>query len=328
MLSNRKNEILRLIVEDYIKEARPVGSNIISEILGCSSATIRSEMAELEELGFLEKTHTSSGRVPSEKGYRYYVDNLMKPKDMTGEEMLKLQTIFHNQSLEISDVIKKSMEIISEMTNYTSIVLGSASKENRLKQVQIVPLEEYKFITILITDKGHVEHKQLETPNVSLEEIRKTVELINSLLIGTPIDEVSSKLEFEIKPIIGKYVKQHEVLYNAFYKAFNDFSTKSSVHFLGKSNFLKQPEFDNVDKLREAMDKLEDKELIRYITEDDNEIKVYIGSENKVDEDMTIIKTKYALGSEEGTIAIIGPTRMEYDRVLSLLEYIKENIER
>lgn len=328
MLSNRKKEVFRLIVEDYIKEARPVGSSIISEILGCSSATIRSEMAELEELGFLEKTHTSSGRVPSEKGYRYYVDNLMKPKDMTGEDMLKLQTIFHNQSLQISDVIKRSMEIIAEMTNYTSVVLGSASKENKLKKVEIVPLEEYKFITILITDKGHVEHKQLEIPNVSLEEIRKTVELINNLLIGTPINEVSSKLEFEIKPIIAKYVKQHEILYNAFYEAFNDFSNKSSVHFLGKSNFLKQPEFSNVDKLREAMEKLEDKELIRYITEDDNEIKVYIGSENKIDEDMTIIKTKYTFGSEEGTIAIIGPTRMEYDRVLSLLEYIKKNIER
>jgi heat-inducible transcriptional repressor len=329
MISNRQSKLLKLIVDEYIKTARPVGSVNLCEVLDCSSATVRSEMAELEDLGYLEKTHTSSGRVPSEKGYRYYVDNLMSPKEMTGEDMLKLQTIFHNQSLQISDVITKSMELISEITNYTSIVLGSNSKENRLKQIEVIPISETKLITIVITDKGHVEHKQLDMPyQVSLNEVKKTVELINNLLVGTPIDEVSGKLEFEIKPIIGKYVKQHEVLYNAFYKAFNDFTNKNNIHLLGKTNFLKQPEFNNVDKMRDIISKFEDENIVRYMEEEDNGINIYIGKENELDEDMTIIKTKYRSNEEEGTIAIIGPKRMEYEKVVSLLEYIKENIER
>ena len=217
MLSKRQSELLKLIVDNYIKTARPVGSKTICDVLDCSSATIRNEMATLEELGYIEKMHTSSGRVPSEKGYRYYVDNLMEAKKMTGEDMLKLQAIFHNQSLQINDVIIKGMEIISEITNYTSVVLGSSAKDNRLKQVEIIPLEKEAIVAIVITDKGHVENRKMDIPGVPLEDVRKVVALINNLLIGTPINEISSKLEYEIKPIIAKYVKQHEILYNAFY---------------------------------------------------------------------------------------------------------------
>src|SRR5574344_1853848 len=130
MLNSRQEELLKLIVEDYVKTARPVGSNAICDALDVSSATVRNEMAFLEDEGLLEKTHISSGRVPSEKGYRYYVDNIMKPKELTGDDMLKLQTIFRNNSLVLSDAITKSLEIISELTNYTIINLGSSSKEN------------------------------------------------------------------------------------------------------------------------------------------------------------------------------------------------------
>ena len=118
MLSERRKELLKLIVEEYIKTANPVGSSLLCDKLNCSSATIRNEMASLEDMGYLEKTHTSSGRVPSEMGYRYYVDNLMEPKKMTGEEVLKLQTIFDNKGLVLSDVITRSMEIISEMRSF------------------------------------------------------------------------------------------------------------------------------------------------------------------------------------------------------------------
>ena len=203
MITERENKILKVIVEEYIKTAKPVSSSHICKELKCSSATVRNEMVYLEELGYLEKNHFASGRAPSEKGYKYYVDNLMQPKNMTGEDMLKLQTIFQNQSLALSDTIKKSIEIVSEITNYTSIVLGTSAKTNKLKQVEIVPLEENKILTIVITDKGIVEHKNLYLPNtISTIEVKKTVELINKLLIGTPINEISTKLEYEIKPIM------------------------------------------------------------------------------------------------------------------------------
>ena len=207
MLTERQSKMLKLIVERYIKEPTPVGSKVISKALDCSSATIRNEMAILEDLGLLEKTHTSSGRIPSEKGYRYYVDNLMELKKMNAEDMLKLQIVFRNQQLALSDVITKSLQVISDMMNYTTVVLGSTSHENLLKQIEVVPIDDVSIIVIIVTDKGHVEHKSIKLQDVPLEEVKKTVGLINNLISGTPIDEVSKKLEYEVKPIIGNYVK-------------------------------------------------------------------------------------------------------------------------
>ncbi len=331
MISKRQAELLKFIVEDYIKTARPIGSKSICEKLDCSSATVRNEMAALEELGLLEKTHTSSGRVPSEKGYRYYVDNIMKPRELSGEDMLKLQTIFRNQSLVLTDAITKSMEIVSELTSYAAVVLGSSSSDNRVNRVEAVPLDTNHLIAVIITDKGHVEHKNMFIEDiVSITEIKKTVDLINKLVIGTPLDEVPSKLEFEIKPIIAKYVEQHEVLYNAFYNAFSDFSNdvNASIKLSGTSNILMQPEFNDTDKIREIISKFDNKEMISNIKASDDGINIYIGSENEFDDDVTIIKTKYNIDGEEGTIALIGPKRMEYERVISLIDFIKKNIER
>ena len=329
MLTERQSKMLKLIVERYIKEPTPVGSKVISKALDCSSATIRNEMAILEDLGLLEKTHTSSGRIPSEKGYRYYVDNLMELKKMNAEDMLKLQIVFRNQQLALSDVITKSLQVISDMMNYTTVVLGSTSHENLLKQIEVVPIDDVSIIVIIVTDKGHVEHKSIKLQDVPLEEVKKTVGLINNLISGTPIDEVSTKLEYEVKPIIGNYVKQHEQLYNAFYHVFNDF-TNQEVNIVGRHKILEQPEFSsNIEKIKTVFNKLEDRETLRSIEEDDdNNIRVYIGNENNIDSDVTVIKTKFKSKDEEGTIAIIGPKRMEYDRVVGMLEYMKENIER
>ena len=329
MLTARQNSILKLIIEKYIKEAKPIGSKVISKALKCSSATVRNEMAALENAGLLEKTHTSSGRVPSEAGYRYYVDNLMELKKMNAEDMLKLQIVFRNQQLALSDVITKSLQVISDITNYTTVVLGSTSHENLLKQIEVVPIDDASMIVIIVTDKGHVEHKNIKLQDVSLDEVKKTVGLINNLITGTPIDEVSKKLEYEIKPIIGKYVKQHEQLYNAFYHVFNDF-TNQEVNVVGRHKILEQPEFStNIEKIKNIYNKLEDKEVLQRIEEDDdNNIKVYIGTESNIDDDVTVIKTKFKTDTEEGTIAIIGPKRMEYDQVVSMLEYMRENIER
>ena len=285
-------------------------------------------MAQLEDLGLLEKTHTSSGRIPSEAGYRYYVDNLMELKEMSAEDMLKLQIIFRNNQLELNDCIKKSLEIISEMTNCTSIKLGKTSHENKLKEIQVVPLNNDNMIVIVITDKGYVEHKNINITNISPDEIKKTVDLINNIITGTPIDEVSSKLEFEVKPIIGNYVKEHERLYNVFYNVFTNVTNKNNVDVVGTRNILKQPEFRDTDKISKIFDKLDDDNLIETVEATDNNIKVYIGRENNIDDDVTVITTKYKTPIEEGTIAIIGPKRMPYDRVVGLLEFIKENIER
>ena len=326
MLTKRQESILKMIVTEYIKLAKPVGSKLICDKLNCSSATVRNEMMQLEELGLLEKTHTSSGRVPSEKGYRYYVDNLMELKELSGEEVYKLQTVFNNSGLELSDVLNRSLEIISDITSYTSIVLDTKSHDNKLKEINVVPVNNEVLVAIVVTDQGIVENKTMKVSGVSLEDVKKTVKLINDLIVGTPIDEVSAKLEFEIKPVIAKYVKQHEILYNAFYDVFTDISSKN-VSVVGKNNILKHQEFNDVEKINDIFSKLDDKNMLENIEEKDNNINIYIGHENKMDPDVTVIKTNYKTHKDEGTIAIVGPKRMDYDRVVNLLDYIKKQIE-
>ena len=331
MLTERQNEILKLIVMSYIKLAHPVSSNLICDKLKCSSATVRNEMMALEELGYLEKTHTSSGRIPSEKGYRYYVDHLMEVKELNGEDYQKLQIIFDNQQLELSDVITKSLQIVSDMTSYTTVILDEKSHENKLKEISVVPISESEMVVLIVTDKGYVEHKDLRLTGVSLDEVKNTVKLINDLVVGTPIDEVSSKLEFDIKPIIGKYVKQHEMIYNAFYNVFEDMSRKgNNINIVGKNNVFKHKEFNDIDKVQDIFEKFDDNEKMLSIKEDDqnNDISIYIGKENHLDDDVTVIKTNYKTDKDNGTIAIIGPKRMEYSRVVNLLDYIKKQIER
>ena len=328
MLNTRAKDLLRSIVEEYIKTARPVGSKSLCKKFKVSSATIRNDMASLEEAGYLEKTHISSGRIPSEAGYRYYVDYLMEPKKISGEDMLKLQTIFNNKNLSLSDAINKSLEIISDITNYASVTLGSLAGVNLLEKVEIVPINDNRVIAIVITNMGHVENKQLEISEIiDKTELVKTTELINKMLKGVPLNEIGSKLEFEIKPILPDYVKNYQALYSTFYEALADFADDRNVKFKGKTNMLKQPEFSTVDDVKNIISKLESDDLVSKIEETDDEVKIYIGSESELDENLTIVKTKYNINGVVGTLAIIGPKRMEYDRVLTLLEYVKNELE-
>lgn len=329
-MGDRQSKLLKAIVESYIKTVKPVGSKSLCKKFKCSSATIRNDMMYLEELGYLEKTHTSSGRIPSESGYHYYVENLMKPKEITGEDVLKLQTILNNKELVLSDAINKCMEIISDITNYTSIVLGKNSDNNILKQISIIPIDEKKVVSVLVTNTGHVENRQVMIKeDVSIKEIVKTCEIVNKELIGTPINEILEKLEFVIKPEIAKTMQKYEELCNFFYDAFSEFKdTKDDVFFGGKTNILKQPEYNEPEKIKEIIEKLENVDLVKNIETDDKEIKVYIGEENNFDPDTTVIKTSYNVDGEVGTLAIIGPKRMEYDKVVTLLNFLKNYIER
>lgn len=328
MIGSRQKELLKAIVEEYVKTARPVGSKALCKKFKCSSATIRNDMAMLEELNYLEKTHISSGRIPSEEGYRYYVDNLMEPKKISGEDMLKLQTIFNNKELELNDAISKSLEIISDITNYTSVILGKEASDNLLQKVEVIPVNGRQLVALLITNTGHVENKNIKLEeNIPAEEISKTTELLNKMLVGTPIDEVPSKLEFEVKPVIRNYIQNYEIVYNAFYNALSNFTSGRDVKFTGKTNILKQPEFSTVDDVKNIISKFESKDMVSKIEETGDEVKVYIGSESEIDDNVTVIKTKYKAGGREGTIAIIGPKRMEYERVVNMLEYLKDTIE-
>lgn len=330
-MNDRQSKLLKEIVESYIKTAKPIGSKSLCKKLGCSSATIRNEMAHLEDLGYIEKNHISSGRIPSEMGYKYYVANLMKPKELSEKDARALQTIFKNQDLALSDAIEAVIEIISEMTNYTSVVLGKNSKENSLQQVSIIPLQNNKLVAVVVTDLGVVQNKQFTLPlNISIQEVVKTSEIINKMLVGTPIENVAQRLEFEIKPIIAEKIEAYETIYSIFSKTFNDFASKASesVHMSKKNYLLEEPEYNDVEEIRKIMSKFEDQNLIDKIdsTENKDAVNIYIGNESEFDDNVTVIKTTYKKNGSEGTIAIIGPKRMEYDRVVGLLSFINKEL--
>lgn len=335
-MGERQEELLKIIVETYIKTFKPISSKSLVDIFNCSSATIRNDMALLEDLGYIEKEHTSSGRIPSEAGYKYYTNNLMKPRELTGEDVLKLQTILSNNSLVVSDAITKCMEIISDITHYTSVVIGPTKSNNTLKQISIIPLDEdettgdRRVVAVLITNKGIVENKHVNiSKNINMNELIKTSELINKALIGTPLDKVAERLELEIKPCIKEVVERYEEIYNFFSTAFNDFTMKKSdIIFSGKTNILDFKEYSEPDKIKDMISKLEDVELVKRIETNEDEVNIYIGEETEFDPDVTIVKTHYSVGNDEGTLAIIGPKRMEYDKVVTLLNFLKKYIEK
>jgi heat-inducible transcriptional repressor len=338
-VGERQEELLKIIVETYIQTFKPVGSKSLVDHFKVSSATIRNDMALLEELNFLEKEHLSSGRIPSEAGYRYYVDNLMKPKDITGEDVLKLQTILNNNNLVVSDAIQKCMEIISDITHYTSVVIGPSVESSTLQQISIIALDDdedetsegdRRVVAVLVTNQGVVENKQINiSRNINLKELIKTSELINKALVGTPLAKVTERLELEIKPKIKEVINRYEEVCNFFSSAFRDFTIDNSdIVFGGKTNILDYKEYDEPEKIKDMIAKLENTELVKNIQTSDSDINVYIGEETEFDPDVTIIKTHYKVGKDEGTLAIIGPKRMEYDKVWTLLNFLKSYIEK
>ena len=257
----------------------------------------------------------------------------MEPEKLTGSDMLQLQKIFANTELELSDAITKCMDIISELTNYTSIVLGKSSSDNNLLQINIIDLGNNQVVAVVCTDKGNVENKVFNLgQNINVKEVIKTGEIINKLLVGTPISDVSRRMEIDVKPVIKQQISQYEAVYNIFYDAFNDFvASNSNIHVTGKTKIFEQPEYASVGELKRLANKLEDKSFISKVEEMDLDgeegIKVYIGEENDFDSNVTIIRKKYHINGEEGTIAVMGPKRMDYQRIVGLLEYIDEFID-
>ena len=263
----------------------------------------------------------------------------MKPKDITGEDVLKLQTILNNNNLVVSDAIQKCMEIISDITHYTSVVIGPSVESSTLQQISIIALDDdedetsegdRRVVAVLVTNQGVVENKQINiSRNINLKELIKTSELINKALVGTPLAKVTERLELEIKPKIKEVINRYEEVCNFFSSAFRDFTIDNSdIVFGGKTNILDYKEYDEPEKIKDMIAKLENTELVKNIQTSDSDINVYIGEETEFDPDVTIIKTHYKVGKDEGTLAIIGPKRMEYDKVWTLLNFLKSYIEK
>lgn len=332
MLTDRQLTILQAIIDDFIRTAQPIGSRSLSkkEEINFSSATIRNEMADLEEYGFLEKTHTSSGRVPSEKGYRYYVDHLLAPAMLRVHERQLIHSIFSESAYELEKVVQKSASVLSDLTNYTAILLGPAVQDNKLKKLQIVPLTHDKAVAILITDTGHVENRIFSLPDdYNPGNIEKLVNILNTKLAGVPITELRGKIEREVADLIGKHVNQHDFILDSILNTV-DLPAGEKIFYGGKTNMLNQPEFHNISKIRSLLNMIDKEEgIYELFRHTPSGIHVKIGKENShmAMEDCSLITATYSIGEEPvGTIAVLGPTRMEYSRVISLLDFISRDM--
>lgn len=327
---NRRDRILKLIVEHFIKTAQPVGSQTLINEYGMSysSATIRAEMNALEGDGLLEKTHTSSGRVPSSKGYRYYIEHL-REKSVSDEFKYQMQAILDQKTQSIDNVIKESCEILSQMTSLASIVLGPNAKEEKLASVQIIPLSSTSATCVFVTDQGYVENKTFAlSEEVQLSDIENCVKLLNERLKGTAISELVAKME-AIRPLLNDYVVDKDIIYQAMLEAFVGFA-KDRLNTYGTDNLFDQPEFANdASKIRHLLELFESPEVFREVEDETpGDISIHIGGEGD-EEDVSIISAKVKIpGSKEGSIAIVGPKRMDYDQVVSSMEYLLKELER
>ncbi|GAB0168565.1 heat-inducible transcriptional repressor HrcA [Lysinibacillus sp. CTST325] len=332
MLTNRQLQILQAIVDDFIMFAQPVGSRQISKKkeITFSPATIRNEMADLEELGFLEKTHTSSGRVPSEKGYRFYVDHLLNPQGINSRDIQQIQSIFNDRLVEVEHIIRKSANILSELTSYTSILLGPDVQRHRVKRFSIVPLSIDTAVAIIVTNNGHVENRMFSLPpNFTASDLEKMVNILNERLVGVSLEDIHKKLEAEVLTVLQQHVRSADDFIHALVTA-TMHNSESKIFYGGKTNMFNQPEFHDLNKVRMILDLMETTSQVQSLFHpNESGIQIRIGSENKQleMENCSVITTTYSIGEDQqGAIAIIGPTRMDYKRVVALLDVIRMDL--
>jgi len=331
MLTDRQLLILQVIIDDFIQSAHPVGSKTLAKkgTLSLSSATIRNEMADLEELGYIEKTHTSSGRVPSEKGYRFYVDHLLSPQKLNNEEMESIRSLFMERVYEFETIVERSAHVLSELTDYTVIVLGPEVKDHKVSRLQIIPLNEEMAVAIIVTNTGHVEKTIFSIPpNTKPGDIEKINNILNSKLIGVPLLELKSRLNEETYSLLRKHLDNVMII-----DALNDMLNlplNDQVFYGGKTNMLKQPEFRDFEKIQKLFDFIEENQgFFHLLKKMPNGIQVRIGKEINVREmdQCSLITATYSIGDEQcGTIAILGPKRMNYGKVISLLNIFSNKL--
>lgn len=332
MLTERQKLILSAIVDDYIRSAEPVGSRTISKRgdVGFSPATIRNEMSDLEELGYLEQPHTSAGRIPSTKGYRYYVDHLVKLGHLSVGELDVLKLFFAERLQQVEHMIQHVATVLSSLTNYTSIVLGPELLTTTLKHLQIVPLNDSSAVAIIVTNTGHVENKVITIPDgMRVDEMERIVNVMNARLSGVPLVQLKSRLYSEVGSELGKYASKYEELIRIVESTLQS-DEEDRIFVSGSTNMLIQPEFKDVDKVKGILDLFDEAHtLVRLFSSAPKGIQVRIGSENSVEaiNSCSLITASYSLdGQLLGTIGILGPTRMEYGKVISLLDHLSKDM--
>lgn len=337
-LSQRKRLILQAIIEDYIATAEPVASRNLAKNhdLGLSAATIRNEMADLEEMGYLDKPHTSAGRIPSEAGYRFYVDSLMQKYSLTMDEIAGLQNSMDRKYNQLEGVISEISDVISKVTHYPAVVAFPKEQQRRIKNVKLMLIEEKTVLAVVITDGGAVRNRRIKfSGSVDYEAIDAISDFLSKQFAGLCASDITPARLMLIYEAMGDYGELLKIVIGFVMECLSEETEK--VYIGGASNILNNPEFSDIERAKEFfsfMDRRENVSKMLSLMEagqggEQNGISIKIGSENGMEgmKDTSIIVANYSVGDKmKGKIGIIGPTRMNYARVVSSLELINSRL--
>lgn len=331
MLSNRQKLILKAIVEIYVETGIPVGSKVLTDrpYLDYSSATIRYDMQDLEEMGYLEKTHTSSGRIPSTRGYRYYLENLITRDSDTGQFFPLIDSIFEKFENRKEHAVKRAIDLLSELTSYTSVVLGPDSSLTRIKKIDVVNLTEDEVVLLIVTNKGNVQSQVFRIPDgISLDYFNKTIKTFDDLLKNQYIKDAGRILSSRLmEKEVVEYLDYQEKIVDTFIDAFMRMG-QEEVYLSGIGNMISETTFEDPEDIKNLLRVLDNKDVLRVIgNEKGLSFKIGREAEFMPTDQCTIISVPYRVSEYEvGTIALIGPVRMDYSKVIPLMEYIAKNI--
>lgn len=332
-LGERKKIILESIIKDYVQTAEPVGSRAIVKKydLKVSAATVRNEMADLEEMGYLEQPYTSAGRIPSQLGYRYFVDTLMEKENLNEEELDLLRKIFMESINDWSEVVNKVGHFLAQLTNYTSFIIMPAMQINEFKHLQILPMEDNKALVIVVTDSGLIMHRKIDIPeSVNPEELKSISQIFNKTFTNKNINEmkksdlsyIRDRLNFR-RNVIDNIIETIDYLLND--------TSDEKIIVSGMLNILNEPEFKDVEKLKRILSVLEEDEILKNIIPSNvsNQVDIKIGSENRAKEiqEMSVVLTGFKGFGQFGRIGVIGPIRMEYWKAAGVVESLSDIVE-
>nr|WP_284691990.1 heat-inducible transcriptional repressor HrcA [Clostridium zeae] len=330
VIDERKIKILEAIINDYIMTGEPVGSRTIAKKydLGISSATIRNEMSDLEELGYLEQPHASAGRIPSSKGYRLYVDKLMEFQGVSLEEELLIKKYLIDSALfEVDRMIKQASTLLSQLTKLTCVVNAPSVKKSVIKSIQLMIVDQFNLLCVIVTDSGAIKNSLIKVTNIpTLETLSKINDILNIRLKDLTIEQINLVTINKLKKDLLGFDEIFNALIPALYETLN--TSEGEVFMEGTTNIFNYPEYNDIEKAKEILSLLYDKDNVSKLIVSDDNISIRIGDENYLPEakDCSVISAVYTLGGKNtGTIALIGPTRINYPKVLSIMaEVMKE----
>lgn len=333
LLDRRKLLILQAIIDDYIASAEPVGSRTIAKkyTTGLSSATIRNEMSDLEEMGYLEQPHTSSGRIPLDKAYRLYVDKLMKHDELPQSEADLIKSLYEKKSAEFDDIISQTAKVLCNLTNYTSLVTAPQLTRILIKSIQLVQIDERKALMIVVTSAGILKDIFIDLPSgVRRDDLHR----ISNMLSDVYGNKTFAEADLTFLPVIRKEMLKQRDFFNSLIDILSEkvlSADSREIYLEGTTNIFNYPEYYDMLKARDFLKLMENKILLAALLKgsDKTDLSITIGAENQLNElkSYSIISASYKVGDQTlGTIAVIGPKRMEYSRAISAIELVCKNL--